>query len=191
MATNTSFDAFTLWKNLYDQTENAWRDVIQQTLEQKSFAEGLGQVQSQYLQVQGVVNGLTESYLKQLNVPTRDEIAQVASLIINVDAKIDDLEDQLDEIDTSASTKVVEDVKRDVDAVKRNITKLDKKLDTVLSLLNTTIEQQNVAIAQQSEAIAKLEAKLDTPKAETPKQDVKSEPKKGPTAQPQNNVQNK
>lgn len=137
MANNTSFDAFTLWKNLYDQTENAWRDVIEQTLEQKSFAEGLGQVQDQYLQMQGVINGMTESYLKQMNMPTRDEIAQVATLIINVDAKVDDLDDSLD-----ASTA---DYRKELDTLKRTVTRLDKKLDTVITLLNTAAEAQKQA----------------------------------------------
>lgn len=185
MATNTSFDAFALWKNLYDQTENAWRDVIQQTLEQKSFAEGLGQVQSQYLQVQGIVNGLTEAYLKQLNMPSRDEIAQVASLIINVDAKVDELEDQLDDLSNTTNTKAVDDVKRDVDTLKRSVTKLDKKLDTVISLLNTTIEKQN-------EAIVKVEAvKVDAQKEPTKQEPQKVEPKKGPNQPPNNNSNNK
>lgn len=166
MATNTSFDGFTLWKNLYDQTENAWRDVIQQTLEQKSFAEGLGQVQSQYLQVQNLVDNLTESYLKQMNMPSREDISNVASLIINVDTKVDNLEDQLDELAAKGNAADVDAVKRDVDALKETVTKLDQKLDTVISLLNTTIEKQN-------EAISKVEA-VNATAAEKPEQPKKT-----------------
>lgn len=93
----SSFDVFALWKEIYNRTESVWQDAIQETLEKKSFAESLGQIQSQYVQYQELVNKMTESYLKQANIPTRDEIANVASLIVNVDSKIDQLEDEFDE----------------------------------------------------------------------------------------------
>lgn len=134
MSNNATFEAFSLWKNLYEQTESAWRETIEKTLEQKSFAEGLGQFQSQYLQYQGLVNGMTESYLKQLNIPTRDEIASVATLIVNVETKVDELEEQLDEV-TASNTK-------EIDQIKKSITKLDKKLDEVTSLLKGFIATQ-------------------------------------------------
>ncbi len=142
MSNHTTFDAFSLWKNLYDQTENVWRESIEQALEQKSFAEGLGQFQNQYLQYQGVVNGMTEAYLKQLNMPTREEIASVATLIINVEAKVDDLEDQIDDVTI--------DHKKEIETLKRSITRLDKKLDTVIELLSKT----NVEPAQNANPAA-------------------------------------
>lgn len=135
MTQTTSFDVFTMWKNVYEKTESTWRDAIQDTLGKESFAESLGQIQSQYLQYQGIVNKMTESYLKQVNLPSRDEIANVASLIINVESKVDDLEDQMDahKADTS----------REIDQLKKAVTNLDKKLDRVLELLDKSLESQN------------------------------------------------
>ena len=133
--TNQTFDAFSIWKDLYDRTESAFRDSIQSTLEQPAFAEGLGQIQKQYLQYQGLVNGMTESYLKQVNVPTRDEIASIASLVINVETKIIDLEDQLDTIDTATETNA-----KEIKQLKTTVSKLDKKLDTVIDLLTKQLE---------------------------------------------------
>ncbi|WP_010287504.1 PhaR [Kurthia massiliensis] len=133
--TNQTFDAFSIWKDLYDRTESAFRDSIQSTLEQPAFAEGLGQIQKQYLQYQGLVNGMTESYLKQVNVPTRDEIASIASLVINVESKIIDLEDQLDDIDTAHETN-----SKEIKQLKTSVSKLDKKLDTVIELLTKQVE---------------------------------------------------
>ncbi|OCS87103.1 polyhydroxyalkanoate biosynthesis repressor PhaR [Caryophanon tenue] len=160
MTNNTSFDAFSLWKSMYDQTENTWRDVIEKTLEQPSFAEGLGQVQSQYLQMQGFVNGLTENYLKQMNMPTRDEIAQVASLVINVDTKVDDLTDELE----AQLDGPLEAQRKEIDALKKSVTKLDKKLDTIITLLNTSIANQAGPVPSTS---------TPSPKTELPKTDVK------------------
>lgn len=124
-----------MWKNVYEKTESTWRDAIQDTLGKESFAESLGQIQSQYLQYQGFVNKMTESYLKQANMPSRDEIANVASLVINVESKVDDLEDQMDvyKIDTS----------REIEQLRKGLNNLDKKLDKVIELLDRTILAQN------------------------------------------------
>lgn len=130
MTQTNSFDAFGLWKEMYNKTENAWRDLIQETLEKESFAEGLGNVQSQYLQYQEIVNQWTEAYLKQANIPSREEIANIATLIINVDTKIDNLEDEVDEQNSAAS--------KEIDQLKRTVAKLDKKLDRVIELLEAS-----------------------------------------------------
>ncbi|MFJ8066286.1 polyhydroxyalkanoate biosynthesis repressor PhaR [Psychrobacillus sp. NPDC096426] len=137
MTQTTSFDAFAMWKNVYEKTESTWRDAIQDTLGKESFAESLGQIQSQYLQYQGFVNKITESYLKQVNLPSRDEIANVASLVINVESKVDDLEDQMDvhKADTS----------REIDQLKKLVNNLDKKLDKVIELLDKSLASQNTA----------------------------------------------
>ncbi|MEK4285210.1 MULTISPECIES: polyhydroxyalkanoate biosynthesis repressor PhaR [Ureibacillus] len=130
--TQSTFDVFSLWKEIYNKTESAWHDAIQETLEKKSFAESLGQIQSQYVQFQELVNKMTESYLKQTNIPSRDEIANVASLIIDVDSKIDQLEDEIDEKE--------ERLVKEMDALKKSVSSLEKKLDKVIELLNKSIE---------------------------------------------------
>ena len=137
MTQTTSFDVFTLWKEIYNKTESAWHEAIQETLEKKSFSESLGQIQSQYVQYQELVNKMTESYLKQANIPTRDEIANVASLIINVDAKVDQLEDALD--DQNAQ------ITKEIDSLKQSVSKLEKKLDTIIELLSQPASKESAA----------------------------------------------
>ncbi|QBK25755.1 polyhydroxyalkanoate biosynthesis repressor PhaR [Ureibacillus thermophilus] len=128
----SSFDVFTLWKEIYNKTENIWNNTLQETLEKKIFAESLGQIQSQYVQYQELVNKLTESYLKQANLPTRDEIANVASLIINVDSKIDQLEDEFD----AQRDRII----KEIENLRKSVSSLEKKLDKVIELLNQTLE---------------------------------------------------
>ena len=144
MTQTTSFDAFTMWKDLYEKTESSWRDAIQETLQKESFAEGLGQFQSQYLQYQELVNNMTASYLKQVNMPSREEIANVASLVINVEAKIDDLEDQIDGNKDNAF--------KEIEQLRKAVTTLDKKLDRVIQLLDkssgTGTRNNNVQIPE-------------------------------------------
>ena len=112
---------------MYEHTEKAWHDVIQDTLGKESFSEGLGQIQSSYLQYHEMINNLTDAYFKQANIPTRDEVANVASLVINLEDKIDNIDDQLYENSES--------VTKELNQLKRSVGNLDKKFDKVLEAL--------------------------------------------------------
>ncbi|WP_397538072.1 polyhydroxyalkanoate biosynthesis repressor PhaR [Rummeliibacillus pycnus] len=127
MSQTATLDPFKIWKDMYEKTESTWRGAIQDTLGTEQFAQGLGQIQNQYVQYQEMVNTITESYLKQVNIPSREEIAKVASLIINVDTKIDDMEDLIDEQKESTTDEI--------DLLKKDISNLNHKLDQVLELL--------------------------------------------------------
>lgn len=120
---------------MYEHTEKSWNDVIQDTLGKEAFSQGLGQIQASYLQYHEMVSNLTDDYLKQTNVPTRDEIANVASLVINLEDKVDNIDDQLYENS--------ETVTKEINQLKRAVGNLEKKFDKVL------------------EAIASLDKKID------------------------------
>lgn len=137
-----------MWKNVYEQTEKAWNDVIQDTLGKETFSEGLGQIQSSYLQYHEMISNLTEAYFKQANIPTREEVANVASLVINLEDKIDNIDDQL--YDNS------EKVTKEINQLKRAVDNLEKKFDTVLE-----------AIAVLDKKIEVSASKITTPKPKT------------------------
>ena len=127
MTQKAPFEPFTLWKDMYEHTEKAWNDVILDTLGKESFSEGLGQIQSSYLQYHEMISNLIEVYFKQANIPTRDEVANVASLVINLEDKIDNIDDQLYENSETAS--------KEINQLKRTVSNLEKKLDKVLEAI--------------------------------------------------------
>lgn len=127
MTQKIPFEPFSMWKDMYEHTEKAWNDVIQDTLGKESFSEGLGQIQSSYLQYHELISNLTEAYFKQANIPTRDEVASVASLVINLEDKIDNMDDQLYENS--------ETVTKEINQLKRSVGNLEKKFDKVLEAL--------------------------------------------------------
>lgn len=125
MSQTLPIDPFKMWKDIYEKTESTWSDAIQESLGKESFSEGLGQTLNGYLQYQEFVAKTAESYLKELNMPSRDEVANVASLVINTENKVDSLEDQLDQL--------TEDNTKEINSLRRAITNLDKKLDLILA----------------------------------------------------------
>lgn len=125
MSQTLPIDPFKIWKDFYDKTESTWNDVIQESLGKESFSEGIGQTLNGYLQYQEFVKETTESYLTQLNMPSRGEVANVASLVINTENKIDHLEDQLEQIS--------EEHTKEINSLKKTVSNLDKKLDLILA----------------------------------------------------------
>lgn len=129
-------DPFKVWKDIYQQTEAKWNEALHETMQKEAFAEWMGQVQSAYLQYQELVQKTTENYLKQLSVPTRDEISSVASLIINLEEKVDHLEEKIeDELDGMTASS-------EISKLKTSISKLDKKLDSILKAVQQLEEKQ-------------------------------------------------
>lgn len=145
---------------MYEHTEKAWHNAIQDTLGKESFSEGLGQIQSSYLQYHEMMSNLTEAYLKQANIPTRDEVANVASLVINLEDKIDTIDNQLYENS--------ETVTKEINQLKRTVGNLEKKFDKVLE-----------AIAALDKKIAAGETTV-APKTTTTKPEAKATPQSTP-----------
>ncbi|WP_147534693.1 poly(R)-hydroxyalkanoic acid synthase subunit PhaE [Bacillus marasmi] len=134
MTQNKFLDPFAVWKSLYEQTESKVNEVLHETMQKEAFSEWMGQVQNGYLQYQQVVQNTTEGYLKQVNVPTRDEISSIASLIINLEAKVEDLDQKIEEeLLTNSSAS-------EINKIKTSIAKLDKKIDTLLKAIQVTEE---------------------------------------------------
>ena len=127
MTQKIPFEPFTMWKDMYEHTEKAWHDVIQDTLGKESFSEGLGQVQSSYLKYHEMISNFTEAYFKQANIPTRDEVANVATLVINLENKIDNIDDQLYENSETATNEIIQ--------LKRTVGNLEKKIDKILEAI--------------------------------------------------------
>ncbi|MEK4487331.1 polyhydroxyalkanoate biosynthesis repressor PhaR [Psychrobacillus sp. FSL H8-0484] len=115
------FDPFTMWKTFYEQTEANWTSAIHETLKKESFSEGMGETLNYYLQAQELKNDTTETFLKNVNMPTRSEVADIALLVINVESKLDTLDDRFDE---------------EMIQLKKVVSNLDEKLDKILELLS-------------------------------------------------------
>ncbi len=130
-------DPFSLWKTMYEQTETNFSEAIHETLGKEEYAELLGQVQNGFLQYQDLIQKTTDTYLKQMNIPTREEISSVASLIINLEEKVESLDEKLDDADLNQKTL------QEISKLKTSITRLDKKMNQILQALSTNKDQES------------------------------------------------
>jgi polyhydroxyalkanoic acid synthase PhaR subunit len=127
---------YDMWKDFYFQSSNLVDDKVKEEFP----SQGMGQVLEMNLQFKKLLNETTEQYLEQVNMPTRNDLANISSLIVNVDAKIDDLEELVE--DTKANQVDQEAIQRELTTLKRDMKNLDVKLNQVLSMLKESKEEK-------------------------------------------------
>ena len=130
------FNLYDMWKDFYFQSSNLVDDKVKEDFP----SQGMGQVLEMNLQFKKLLNETTEQYLEQVNMPTRNDLANISSLIVNVDAKIDDLEELVE--DTKANQVDQEAIQRELTTLKRDMKNLDTKLTQVLSMLKESKDEK-------------------------------------------------
>ena len=80
-------------------------------------------------------------------MPTKEDIARVATLVINLENKVDNIEEFLEEKVESVGQAPT--LKRDVTKVKQDLRTLETKVDQILELL----EKQNAVLAKLQEPV--------------------------------------
>ena len=96
-------DLFAVWRQTYEQAEQAWTRALQETTGSDAFAESLGRSLDSYLGFQKMLRENMQVYLESMNVPTRNDIARLGELIVNLENKIDDLDDRVDTLLTDVA----------------------------------------------------------------------------------------
>ncbi|MFX3623020.1 MAG: polyhydroxyalkanoic acid synthase subunit PhaR [Ectobacillus sp.] len=140
------FDPLKAWKDVYDQTEKFWGKTLNETLQTEEYSGWMGSVLDLNLFYQKMLNDITKGYLEKINIPTQDDIARVASLVVNLENKVDSIEEFLEEkVDILEQSPTA---KRDMTKVKSDLRLLESKVDKILEHLE---KQQELLAKLQSE----------------------------------------
>ena len=139
------FNMFEMWKDYYDQSSN----LLDEKVKEDFPSQGIGQILEMNLLFKKMLDETTERYLEQVNIPTRNDIAALSSLIVNVDSKVDDLEELLEQFKEKQSSQVggenQADLQNELTNVKKDIKDLDEKLNQILTLLKSSSKETATA----------------------------------------------
>jgi len=130
---STHFNFYEMWKDLYSHSSKLFDEKVSNDFP----SQGMGQVLEMNLQLKKMIDESTVKYLEFMNVPTRNDIANISSLIVNVDAKVDDLEERLEE---NLDNQDQESFKTELSNLKKDMKNLDQKLNQILNVLKTPVE---------------------------------------------------
>jgi polyhydroxyalkanoic acid synthase PhaR subunit len=159
MSQQKNFNPFEIWRDFYNQTSN----TIDENLNDESTSKVMGQVLEMNLLYKKLLNETTERYFDQVNIPTRNDLANISSLIINVEAKVDDLEELIEDTQANqGNQEEVKELKSEMTDVKNKVKNLDTKLNQILSLLQSNTKEESnkgTAAAQSKQQQSKQQPK--------------------------------
>jgi polyhydroxyalkanoate synthesis regulator phasin len=92
-------DLLTQWKQFLDQWIEAWSKVLGQTMGTEQFAKLMGQSLDQFLVAHGPAKKAADQQVEQalhaLNLPSRSQLTAVAKQIVELEERIERLEDTI------------------------------------------------------------------------------------------------
>lgn len=104
-------DPFGTLRTIRDANLDAWAKGMTSLVGSDTFAKAIGLQLDTMLAatapVQNAVQQTMESYLAQANMPSRNEVASLASRLTNIEIRLDDMQAQLDTILTALQTLTV------------------------------------------------------------------------------------
>ena len=139
-----NLNPFELWKDFFNQSSN----IIDENLKDESTSKVMGQVLEMNLLYKKMLDETTEQYFEQVNIPTRTDLSNISALIINVDSKVDDLEDLVEE--TASNLVSQTELKREMTDVKNKIKTLDNKLNEIINLLTKETTTNNKVASKET-----------------------------------------
>ena len=148
------FNLYETWKDFYFQSSNTFDEKVKEDFP----TQGVGQVLEMNLLFKKMLDEMTENYLESVNIPTRNDLASISSLIINVDSKVDDLEELVEGL---ALTQPSQSLQKELTNVKKDVKNLDQKLNEILTILNS----QNVEKTKTTSTTTSTQAKTTATQA--------------------------
>lgn len=153
MSQQTQFDPFKMWKEFYDQSEAQWGKMFDESMHKEDFSEWMGHFLNVYLQYQNMVKQSTEKYLEHANFPSRADISNIASLIVNLETKVEGLE-EIVETEVVGKTGNAS-LSKEIDSLKAEVKSIDDKINQIFELVKKQSEQFSLATTETASAVEK------------------------------------
>jgi polyhydroxyalkanoic acid synthase PhaR subunit len=166
---NIPADPFTFFKQWYEATSETWAKVVGDVIGSEKFMENASHFLESYSSFTRTFSHASEEYFRSLQLPTRSDIARVAELVVNLEEKVDQIEDTFGDFEEGYSKVATSD----------SIQGLEGRLERVeseLSVLPGVVEKIE-AVQGLTERLNQVESKLDKVLATLEKLEVKESAK--------------
>src|SRR6266567_1911836 len=149
----TPAEPYTFFKQWYEASSETWSKVVGDIIGEEKFVENASQIMESYTSHYMVTRRANEDYFRNLQLPTRSDLARVAEIIVALEEKVDRLDDALDDIEDGNSQVATKDV---ITELEGRLSRVEKRLDAISSALEKleTVEK----LAKHTEG---MEKKLD------------------------------
>lgn len=91
-----AMDPFSFFREMYAKTEENTNSFTEKVMGSDSWAAAMGNFLEGYLKTYSVMNKSLDGYWKNLKLVTQDDITRLATLILSVENKVDQLDEQIE-----------------------------------------------------------------------------------------------
>ena len=125
-------DPLQLATQWYNATSGPFSDFVGDVIEREAFLEPSSRFLQHYASFYKVFKRNSEDYLKNLQLPVRSDITRIAGLVVNLEEKVDRIEEVLEDFEYGyAEPATTESVK----ALETRLDRVEGKLDRLLAAL--------------------------------------------------------
>jgi tetrahydromethanopterin S-methyltransferase subunit G len=142
---------FAFYKQWYDATSDTWARFVEDTIGSEKFLEMVKPFLESYTTFIKTFRNAEEEYLRNLQIPTRSDVARVAALVVSLEEKVDQIDDAFDDGYAQMATR-------------QSITELDRRLDQMERQLTplSNVAQKVGALDAMAQRLSQVESKLDS-----------------------------
>src|SRR5215210_2153542 len=125
-------DPLQLATQWYNATSGPFSDFVGDIIEREEFLEPSSRFLQHYASFYKVFKRNSEDYLKNLQLPVRSDISRIAGLVVNLEEKVDRIEEVLEDFEYGyAEPATTESVK----GLETRLERVESKLDRLLAAL--------------------------------------------------------
>lgn len=150
-------DPFTFFKQWYDATNEAWSTLVGEVIGTEKFMDVSSEFLKTYASFYGTMRRANEEFFRNLQLPTRSDIARVAELVVNLEEKVDQIDSDLEDFEDGAGSGLsqvpdvleklatIEQLQQRTGNLEQRLERVEGKLDAVLASLDRLASKENTA----------------------------------------------
>jgi polyhydroxyalkanoic acid synthase PhaR subunit len=147
-------DPLQLAAQWYNATSGPFSDFVGDVIEREEFLEPSSQFLQSYASFYKVFKRNSEEYLKNLQLPVRSDITRIAGLVVNLEEKIDRVEEVLEDLEDTGTTSVEPASAEAVQNLEARLDRVEGKLDRLISAL----EAENDGVPETNGSVVEVRA---------------------------------
>jgi polyhydroxyalkanoic acid synthase PhaR subunit len=144
-------DPFQVFREAYDKAAESWSKSAEQLIATEEFAAAAGKMVDRYADLQEAMRRSAETTVEYMHIPSKEDVARLAQLVINVERKADEIGDELY-------------------GLRRSLDGLPERIAGLVSTLESLEARIEAAAAAPVEAAPARRASASTPAAPKPRQ---------------------
>jgi len=127
-------DPFEMFQDWYDATSKPWSRTVEENIASERFLAFAKPGLENYSHLMRTFRQASEAYFKMLQLPTLADVARVAELVVDLEEKVDTIEETIEHAKEQQSTQGTATMARIAD-VEQHLNHIQTRLERILTLL--------------------------------------------------------